>query len=114
MEDFKMRKMVLLLAFVPLFFACEKEESNTYEVINLSGVDWYNAQAWFSNDSDPDSEFTGYENIGNVLIGENVQISTDALYILISAKNSSGGSVMSRRVLLSGKVNIRQSDLISQ
>lgn len=113
-EVFKMRKLILLIAFVTLFFACEKGNENTYEVVNLSGVDWYNAQAWFSNHSDPDSEFTGYENIGNIMIGESVQVSTDALYILISAKNSSGGSVMSSRIPLSERVYIRRTDLLSQ
>ena len=109
-----MKKLILLFLFVAFLMSCEKDNKASYEVTNLSGVDWYEAQIWYSNSGSSDAEFTGYDNVGSVLIGESVKFTTDNTHILIMAKSNSGGSVMSKRIAISGsKISVSKSDLSS-
>ena len=108
-----MKRWALLLVIIPFMFSCEKDNASTYEIINQSGVDWYNAQAWYSNSVEGD--FTTYIEIGNVSIGESVTISTEDLYVLISGDDFRGDLVMSERMLLSGtKVTVRNSNMLTR
>ena len=104
-------KLLLILLFIPFLFSCEKDDKSTYEIVNLSGVDWHDTQAWFADTQDA---FISYEEVGNVMIGESFKVTTSNIYISINADNASGKLVMSDRVILSGnKVSIRQSDMLS-
>jgi len=106
-----MKKLFLLLLIVPVLLSCEKDNKSTYEIVNLSGVDWYDTQAWFADTQDA---FISYESVGDVMIGESFKVTTNNIYISINADNASGKLVLSDRVILSGnKVSIRQSDLLS-
>lgn len=106
-----MKKLLFILLFSPFLFSCEKDNKSTYEIVNLSGVDWYDTKAWFADTQD---EFVSYEGVGNVMIGESFKVTTSNIYISINAYNASGKLVMSDRVVLSGtKVSIRKSDMLS-
>lgn len=110
-----MKKILLLITLIATFASCSKDDKSVYEIVNLSGVNWYNTQIWYSNESNSNAEFTGFDTFGTVLIGESLKITTDNLYILVSAENSSGGLVMSDRIPVSGsKIIIRESDMLSR
>lgn len=88
-----MKKLLLFisLAIMPLFASCEKD-GGKMEFSNMSGVPFYDCQVCFRNSID--GELVGYEEAGNVLMGESSKVKKLGDYCYVYAKDARGNMVM--------------------
>ncbi|MGM9764056.1 MAG: hypothetical protein ACI3ZQ_08560 [Candidatus Cryptobacteroides sp.] len=82
--------LVAIIAIISLS-SCEKA-SNKMEFSNMSGVPFYDCQVWFRDSVD--GELIGYEEAGNVLMGESARVKKLGNYCYIYAKDARGKMVM--------------------
>lgn len=107
-------KKVLLIIVVGLLLAfagCSKDDEPQQTITNLSGVNWYDAQIWFKDSEG--GELKGYESVGSVSIGDKCNVSTEATYFYVYAKNASGKLLMSKDIPFSSskKTNVTKNDM---
>lgn len=102
-------KKYILLAFSAMIFAgCAKD--NEVIVTNLSGVNWYDAQIWYTNSKDA---MEGYSEVGSVSVGESCSFETECQFIVVSARDSRGRLVMSDYIDTdNGIVTVKEDDLL--
>lgn len=94
-----------------VFASCSKDNESLKEIKNLSGETWYDAQVWFM-DSPESENLAGYQNVGDVGIGESCTVDSDNAYFYIYAKNSRGKLIMSKPKSLSSSNSVKENDLL--
>jgi len=86
--------LISLLAVIVLFNSCEKTSGGRMSFKNYTGKDFYDCKVWFRNT--PDGELIGWEEAGNVLMGESGQVKKLGDYCYIHAKDYRGNMVMTK------------------
>ena len=104
----KLLVVIALLGGAMLFSSCEKM-GGKIEFSNMSGVDFYDCQVWFRNTEDGDLE--GYEEAGNVMMGESAKVKKIGDYCYIYAKDARGNMVMSKTVKAYDGMSFSKYDL---
>jgi len=84
--------LVAVIAVAFLFTSCEKMGGGRMSFENYTGKDFYDCQVWFRNT--PDGDVVGWEEAGNVLMGESGKVKKLGEYCYIYAKDSRGNMVM--------------------
>ena len=102
---------MLILVISMAFASCSKEDENTFEVTNASGISIYDCKVWFMDSMG--GNLTEYENVGNLLSNQTVKVKKHSSYFYIHGRNSNDKSVMSKDMIVSDKVNIYKSNLLS-
>ena len=81
------------------------------EFSNMSGTSFYDCDIWFWNSEDPSDGAIGYENAGNVMMGETGEVTKLGEYCNVNAKDASGRMVMSKIMKAYDGMKIYKSDL---
>ena len=107
-----MRKVILMLAMMlPIVFvSCSDDSDNVKVIKNLTGTSWYDTQIWFMESTDPES-MTGYEEVGDVAVGESCTVESESAYFYIYAKDARGNLIMSKPKPLIESVSVEENDL---
>ena len=103
-----MKKYILLALSAIIFAGCA--EDNEVIITNLSGVNWYDTQIWYTNSKDA---MQGYTEVGSVSVGESCSVDTECQFIVVSARDSRGRLVMSDYMDAdNGIVTVKDGDLL--
>ncbi len=87
------RFALLIVSAILLLCGCDKMDNKiTFE--NFTGKDFYDCQVWFRDTEGGD--LIGYEEAGNVLMGESGKVKKLGNYCYIYAKDARGKMVMTK------------------
>jgi len=102
--------LMLLLVTCLAITSCSKDDEDTFEITNVTGLPFYDCNVWFMDSKG--GELTNYEKVGNLLNNETVRVKKQGLFFNIDARNSSGKLILSNDIMVSDKVNIYKSNLL--
>ena len=109
---FTLAMMVTALAFV----GCSDDDETSgraLKITNATSYNWYNAQVWFRDTEEGDLK--GYEEIGNVMIGESVVVNAQGEMFYIYAKDHRGNLLMTKnRYIGSGDKKMLDIDWLTR
>lgn len=108
-----MRKLFLIMAMaLPMvLMSCSDDDGEKMKTIkNLTGTSWYDAQIWFMESTEAES-MTGYQEVGDVAIGESCTVESESAYFYVYAKDARGKVLMSQPKPLNKSVSVKEDDL---
>jgi hypothetical protein len=85
----------LIIGITVLLTGCKDDNLNKQEIINLSGIDWYDTSVTLF---DIDENMKEHINVGMVPVGESCTIKSIYPYFCIFAKDINGETVISKRL----------------
>ena len=102
-----MKKILFLMALLPMMLltACSDDDTESKEIKNLSGKTWYDTQVWFMTSTDAES-LDGYQEVGDISVGESCTVNSDKGYFYIYAKDNRGKLIMSKPKRLSSSNSV--------
>lgn len=107
----KLFPLILLAAITVVLPSCSKDDDVTgsMNLTNLSGVDWYDGEVWYSDA--PNGDLIGDVDFGTLKIGETKKVNTKGTYFYVCIKNSQGKMQLSKPQKVSGSVTVTASDM---
>lgn len=107
-----MKKILLMLAMaLPIAFAsCSDDGDKMKTIKNLTGTTWYDTQVWFMESTEAES-MTGYQEVGDVAVGESCTVESESAYFYVYAKDARGRMIMSQPKPLDKSVYVGEDDL---
>ena len=106
-NNLKVLKLLMCCTLIALSVSCTK--SGKMEFSNLSGKDFYGCQIWFSDSEN--GNLIGYEEAGNVMMGESGKVKMLGAYCYVYAKDASGRMVMTKTKKAFDGMTFYRSDL---
>ena len=107
-----MRKLILILAMVlpMVLLSCSDDGDKMKTIKNLTGTTWYDTQVWFMESTEAEST-TGYQEVGDVSVGESCTVESESAYFYVYAKDAKGKVLMSQPKPLNKSVSVEEDDL---
>lgn len=108
----KLSKIVLMFLMLTTLPSCSKDDDNvtgTMQLTNLSGIDWYDGEVWYSDI--PNGDLNGDVDFGTLKIGETKSVKTKGAYFYVCVKNISGKMQLSKPKSVSSSVTVTAKDM---
>lgn len=101
--------MLLLATIVIALPSCSDDITGSMKLTNLSGIDWYDGEVWYSDA--PNGDLNGDVDFGTLKVGEATTVKTKGTYFYVCIKNSHGKMQLSKPKPVSSSVTVSASDM---
>lgn len=91
---------------------CSKDDDDitgSMKLTNLSGIDWYDGEVWYSNA--PNGDLKGDVDFGTLKVGETTTVKTKGIYFYVCIKNSRGKMQLSKPMHVNSSATVSASDM---
>ena len=108
----KLSNIFFVFLIFTILSSCSKDDDNTIgtmRLTNLSGIDWYDGEVWYSDV--PNGDLNGDVDFGMLKIGETKTVKTKGSYFYVCIKNASGKMQLSKPKSVSSSVTVAAKDM---
>lgn len=108
----KLSKIIVALLMFAILPSCSNDDDDvtgTMQLTNLSGIDWYDGEVWYSDI--PNGDLNGDVDFGTLKIGDTKTVKTKGTYFYVCIKNASGKMQLSMPKKVSNSVTVTAKDM---